>query len=653
MTTRVVSKNLICEEDLALGVGTVAQTRAGNSYTLNKITSIKPVSSVAELVDVDTSKYRYAIIFGAADSQIYWYDSGSLTWETYDPTAGAGTGTDAFAYIDALRLSEYAGDYVSISGYAVGNHRGYLRLYKAGTGTPTASAAAIPNALAAGTFCNAASVQYRLSLDNIITPYLFGFAEGANETTAIAATIAFTSANNCRLYWPKAQYNTAPIAVPSNSYWVFHPQAELYATTGYGVSDCLLSFSGASNITIECNSAVFKMRKADYTSGETRHVFNLVNCSNITLINPNGQDSGGDIYYIKNATDLTLVNPKGLNARRNGCSLVSATRLKCTGIASFGYSTGATLSRGLHIVPDGTSDLLVDINFDTIEIYNNAQIGFHIDLTNYGTTTVQVRTTISIARLRTKNNGTYGSVIRYVRNIGKGLISIGELHSYAESYSALYFSDKDYSGADVYIGYVNLANSCQAGSSGASLDSALYFFGSCGGINMPSIDIYDSTSKVQVGIDGTDELPRTSLGINSIVGTYPSFAHISFSTASSPNKSFVISGPKQFSVNTVTDLNLVQSHALSELTSTGTLTIRLLDKPVGSLEYCIRNISGTLSIVPFITSDRIVGTTGPSGGTVSTSVVGASCRVRSLGSNGGNYYWLVIPEGRAADWTFT
>ena len=53
MTENVVQKQLVCMEDLQLGVGVVVQDRNGLAYTLTRINLVPAVASVAELVYVE------------------------------------------------------------------------------------------------------------------------------------------------------------------------------------------------------------------------------------------------------------------------------------------------------------------------------------------------------------------------------------------------------------------------------------------------------------------------------------------------------------------------------------------------------------------------------------------------------------------------
>jgi hypothetical protein len=83
MTTRTIKKNLAGEEDILYGEGTVIQTRNDASYSITKVHTIKPVSSITELNALDTEKFTKAALFDGTGNTVtfYQYDAGSGLWE--------------------------------------------------------------------------------------------------------------------------------------------------------------------------------------------------------------------------------------------------------------------------------------------------------------------------------------------------------------------------------------------------------------------------------------------------------------------------------------------------------------------------------------------------------------------------------------------
>lgn len=80
-----------------------------------------------------------------------------------------------YGSMEAVRLSTTSHDYIETTSFYASGTTGAAKLYRDGTGTPTGSGAAvIAAALAAGTFCNAGGICYKLKPDQNITPFMMG-----------------------------------------------------------------------------------------------------------------------------------------------------------------------------------------------------------------------------------------------------------------------------------------------------------------------------------------------------------------------------------------------------------------------------------------------------------------------------------------------
>lgn len=97
-----------------------------------------------------------------------------------------------YGSMEAVRLSTTSYDYIETTSFYAGGSTGGAKLYRDGTGTPTGSGAAvIAAALAAGTFCNAAGVCYKLRRDQDKTPSIFGATGGADDAAFLQAWATF------------------------------------------------------------------------------------------------------------------------------------------------------------------------------------------------------------------------------------------------------------------------------------------------------------------------------------------------------------------------------------------------------------------------------------------------------------------------------
>lgn len=76
MIVRTIRKELAGVEDLLLGNGTVQQDRSNGPVTISKIDIPAIVDTVEDLVNIDSAKYRVAIVLS---SGLYKYNG--LSWE--------------------------------------------------------------------------------------------------------------------------------------------------------------------------------------------------------------------------------------------------------------------------------------------------------------------------------------------------------------------------------------------------------------------------------------------------------------------------------------------------------------------------------------------------------------------------------------------
>lgn len=158
---------------------------SATSFTLNSLGM--PQSAGGTAVDIyldDAHIYKFIV----RDAE------GTAVPPTIDPVyPGGGNGlTGTMTSMEALRASSVSVDYIETVAFYEDGTTGGAKLYRDGTGTPTGSGTAvIAAALAAGTFCNAAGVCYKLSKDIAITPYMFGVLADNATNDWPAAKLAF------------------------------------------------------------------------------------------------------------------------------------------------------------------------------------------------------------------------------------------------------------------------------------------------------------------------------------------------------------------------------------------------------------------------------------------------------------------------------
>lgn len=570
-----------------------------------------------------------------------------------------------YASMEAVRLSTTSHDYIETSAFYAGGTTGGAKLYRDGTGTPTGSGAAvIAAALAAGTFCNAAGVCYKLRTDQEITLYTFGFSAASDETDSVLAAITFT-AGVCKLFWPPATCNSDPIVVPSNSHWVFHRECVLKATTGYGSTSELLDFTSADDVTLECNGATFQMLKSEYVTGEHRHCFNLVNCSDVLITDPNAIDSGGDGYYINGATRVTLVNPVADNNRRNGMSIIKANTLRVIN-PILKNTTGTAPQSGLVIEPNGTTDDLIDIVIDSPQLLNNDGSGLVIYLDDYKTGTPN-DVSITINNPVSKSNAEYGySISNVYLNSGAyaGFINIHNPVSMDEGYNAIRIVDKSKDAPFLKITNPTIINPCETNSaypyySGIYIGDTSSAVGGSMHIDNVTIDSdnvgMDYGIYVESGGGFTEDMRITMSGCKGHQVNSVRWGNITSTIADATDAIIDVSKLRGTSAITAASTNITATYAGEIITNAGagagtTYLLREYLPPGNKYRFRVE-AAQTVTIDVFDATDRIVGTT-TAGASVTSNVVGAECEVFYLGTFSTVRYWKLNPIGPAASWTF-
>jgi len=199
----------------------------------------------------------------------------------------------------------------------------------------------------------------------------FGNAgKGTDDTAIFQKSLNKTAIKGQTLEIPAGTYNVRPLYIPANSSVVLDAGAVIQATAGYGENDHLLNISDVQNVSISGTpgQSIFRMRKAEYTSGEFRHCLAIEGATNVTIGGIQCNDSGGDGAYIGEGRQGYSANIKILNSgfdnnRRQGLSLISGRDIVITN-CTFSNTSGTAPSAGIDIEPNQTSDFLQDIVID-------------------------------------------------------------------------------------------------------------------------------------------------------------------------------------------------------------------------------------------------------------------------------------------------
>lgn len=532
----------------------------------------------------------------------------------------------------------------------------YIRWNNAGTALE-----AVSSTVSSGTFLQsgtgAVTREANAKMGEIVSSADFdATGDGtATDTTAIQNALNAAAGGTLLIKKPTVAYKVGPLTMPSNCMIWIEPGTVFEAVTGYGLTDVMLDFDGVSNLTMWCEGVTFQGLKTEYVSGEHRHIFNLVDCSNVTIHGGSADDSGGDGYYINGATDLTMYRPIADNNRRNGMSIIKGARVTVYK-PYLKNSAGTAPQAGLVIEPNGATDDLVDINIIEPVSEDNTAQGYVIFLDDYSAGSpadVGIRITNPVSR----SNGQEGYRLRNLflsSGSYDGYIDIINPVSIDDGYNGLYMLDVGLSGPQVRIINPKIINPNSAGSAtfpryvGAYIadDSST----ASGRIEVSNLSVTDANASMQYGLwveagGGYDGL---KISVNEITGAtqYPvRFANFTASTTGT----YDIALPRKRTRALAATADLYSYHSGELITNSGasgTVVYSLREYlPVGH-SYRVRVVANqTVRVDTYTAGDQIVGTSA-SGKYAECSTVGGEAEFVYIGSQ----LWQIRPI--SGTWTF-
>lgn len=197
--------------------------------------------------------------------------------------------------------------------------------------------------------------------------------------------------------------NTTTFFNLTNKTFVFENGVKLIAAAGYGLNDCLFQLRFCNNVKLIGTNTLFKMQKQEYTTGEFRHCFAIVDCENIEASNFVMQDSGGDGVFIaafaappakQYCENIILKNIICDNNRRQGISLISVQNLLVEH-CSFKNTKGTLPEAGLDLEPDVETERLVNIEFRKCSFTSNFGNGIQLAMLNLRNTSTPISITFN------------------------------------------------------------------------------------------------------------------------------------------------------------------------------------------------------------------------------------------------------------------
>ncbi|MCF0061302.1 hypothetical protein MUK70_18840 [Dyadobacter chenwenxiniae] len=225
--------------------------------------------------------------------------------------------------------------------------------------------------------------------------------DGTTDNTA-ALQAMLDRADISSIYFPKpaVSYRIKRLNLRSNKTIVLEEGTVVEGLGTLGLEERMIMMNNVQNISIKGNNVVFKDKKANYTSGEQRHMFAMLGVTNVTIEGVAANNSGGDGFYIgasstqKYSENVKLINISADNNRRQGLSIVSGKNIEVTSPV-LTNSNGTAPNAGIDIEPNNPDEFLEGIRITNPITRNNVGAGIVILIDDFKGTNRVVDITIT------------------------------------------------------------------------------------------------------------------------------------------------------------------------------------------------------------------------------------------------------------------
>ncbi|MCF0053976.1 hypothetical protein LXM25_28140 [Dyadobacter sp. LJ53] len=225
--------------------------------------------------------------------------------------------------------------------------------------------------------------------------------DGTTDNTA-ALQAMLDRADISSIYFPKpaVSYRIKRLNLRSNKTIVLEEGTVVEGLGTLGLEERMMMMNNVQNISIKGNNVVFKDKKANYTSGEQRHIFTMLGVTNVTIEGVAANNSGGDGFYIgasstqKYSENVKLINISADNNRRQGLSIVSGKNIEVISPV-LTNSNGTAPNAGIDIEPNNPDEFLEGIRITNPITRNNVGAGIVILIDDFKGTNRVVDITIT------------------------------------------------------------------------------------------------------------------------------------------------------------------------------------------------------------------------------------------------------------------
>lgn len=461
------------------------------------------------------------------------------------------------------------------------------------------------------------------------------------------------------LYIPKSigsHYLIGTIEIPSNTYIVMENGVQIKSKKLLS-DNRMVRMTDVSNIRIEGNGSTFFMNKTEYT-GEQNHIFHINGATNVTLLDINANDSGGDGFYISNTgtaktycENIKLIRCNANNNRRNNLSVISVDGFYAD-TCVFSNAGGADPQSGVDVEPNKASDRLKNIKFKNCKSINNVKEGFRVLIWHQDATSEFIDVTFEDCYSTGDNNG---FIVKYVNDGSRGIIRFKDCIGEANEYNAFNFNNCSSLGVNIELENCDGVNANTLNSSGTSRNATFLIMDSLG--NQPPT--IGNVKMINCKSYDRRDIPIISRGfvVNNANGSITenldfinclSFRQSAdpFDLANTTRKVFVKNDIPYIFKKSVTGTISTAHHNGQIVTNEGALAgVRLtLTEPKENVEITFRvDTPQALRVFP-PAGNRITPLTSASGLGVESSTVGSSITLKAVGNN-----WIV--KNMVGTWT--
>ncbi|WP_374449216.1 hypothetical protein [Cloacibacterium normanense] len=185
------------------------------------------------------------------------------------------------------------------------------------------------------------------------------------------------------------QINHLGLTLHSNSVLLFQENSKIILKENPNTHYEILRIHDVENVSVYFANIIGDRYKHTATNGEWGMGISVRGTKNVLLYAPTVKECWGDGIYLGispntgNANNENVKIYKGVvnNNRRNGMSIISAQNLKVNKFVA-ANTFGTSPQAGIDVEPDSNTDIIKNLNFENVSVFNNETHGLLFVLGN-------------------------------------------------------------------------------------------------------------------------------------------------------------------------------------------------------------------------------------------------------------------------------